>query len=338
MAEADRKRKERDSKSSVDELDTSTETEIVKAKQKKKNRRTEHKGNETTIAESETESQAPDTDIKNELHEINLKLAKMVTKDDSSLKDLIVSVIDQMKDSILQTIEKRVGILESHLFESQKENDRLKKEVRNLEQKLSEKVNDQNTKLTGMKATHVERINDIEQYGRRNNLVISGIQEATETKRNAEAKGETKEASRKVETANEIPEESMEKVISQLNSKLPGLNLKESEIDMCHRLGKNRSDKPRPIIVKFVSRMTKIKVLQRRKELQGTDLYINEDLTRINLSVLGTIKKKLHNGERLWTREGKLYLRNNNNFIRQIPFSEFKNWVGTEWESIIDKY
>ena len=47
-------------------------------------------------------------DIRKELKEINQKLSTVITKDDSSLKDAITDVINQMKDALLNTVEQKI--------------------------------------------------------------------------------------------------------------------------------------------------------------------------------------------------------------------------------------
>ena len=61
--------------------------------------------------------------------EINEKLSRVITKDDTTLKDAINEVINDMKGSILKSFVKRVELLESALFDTLAENDNLKKKV-----------------------------------------------------------------------------------------------------------------------------------------------------------------------------------------------------------------
>ena len=64
--------------------------------------------------------------IQHVLSVVQLKLSNVIAKDDNTLKDANIEVVNQMKDTILQNIEKRVGILENSLFDSQKEMKHLK--------------------------------------------------------------------------------------------------------------------------------------------------------------------------------------------------------------------
>ena len=91
-------------------------------------------------------------------------------------------------------------------------------------------------------------------------------------------------------------------VIARMNSEFPGLNLNKTDIDICHRLGRKQPQNSRPVIVKSVSRMLKQSIMRRKKELKGKNIYLNEDLTQCNRFIVGNIKRKLNEGERLWTR------------------------------------
>ena len=123
-----------------------------------------------------------------------------------------------------------------------------------------------------------------------------------------------------------------------LNSKIPGLDLQENDIDMCHRLGKPGITE-RPIIVKYVSRMKRNVLLRRRKELKGTQIYVNEDLTHLNRHVFKIIRKELEDPdrapERVFVREGKLFHKGKEGKVRPIPFSEYKDWLGIQWPALM---
>ena len=115
--------------------------------------------------------------IQHVLSVVKLKLSNVIAKDDNTLKDANIEVVNQMKDTILQYIEKRVGILENSLFDSQKENETLKKHVKDLEKALEERANKQKVETDRNKIKQLEKLNDLEQYGCRNNIIINGIDE-----------------------------------------------------------------------------------------------------------------------------------------------------------------
>lgn len=88
--------------------------------------------------------------------------------------------------------------------------------------------------------------------------------------------------------------------------------------------------KTKSIIVKYISRMKRNELLKRRKELKGTRIYINEDLTKINKLVFGIIRQDIQEPERVWVWEGKIFHKGVDQKIRQIPQRDYKLWIGPQ--------
>jgi len=86
---------------------------------------------------------------------------------------------------------------------------------------------------------------------------------------------------------------------------MPDLDIYEGDIDIAHRLGKADRANRRPIIVKLKSRMTKIRIMRRKKTLKGKNIYINEDPTRENQEVFICMRKKKEESvSSAWTQDG----------------------------------
>ena len=128
-----------------------------------------------------------------------------------------------------------------------------------------------------------EKINDLEQYGRRNSLRIFGVTE------------------KKNETLADI-----DKTVIQLAKESLNITLKEEDIDIAHRVGKVGVNKTRPIIVKFIRRNLRNKVLAARRRLKGSKKTIVEDLTIQNLKLYNTVRGH-SNVQQTWTRNGVVY-------------------------------
>ena len=168
-------------------------------------------------------------------------------------------------------------------------NDDLRSECESLKQKYAptqEKIKDHGTHL-----------NDIEQYLRVNNLEIVGVPEATENL--------TDEATL-LEIFNSIPD-------------LPE-PITEKDIDICRIIPSNRRDKKNVAICKFVSRKTKLSLLEAKRKTRNfkfadNDIYINEHLSPLNrhLFSLASRKKLENNLKFLWTKHDKVFLRKNEN-------------------------
>ena len=83
------------------------------------------------------------------------------------------------------------------------------------------------------------------------------------------------------------------------------LDIKQEEIDCCHRLPTHGS----PLIVKFVRHNIKAKVYASKRKLKGKGYIITESLTKKRLKCVKLLKK-LRDDKCLysyWTREGKIY-------------------------------
>ena len=80
----------------------------------------------------------------------------------------------------------------------------------------------------------------LEQYGRRNNLVISSIPDSVQ---------------------DSDPESTMTSILSDIN-----VNVESREVEECHRIGKSNNDSKKTII-RFVNRKYWKKALLNRKQL-----------------------------------------------------------------------
>ena len=70
-----------------------------------------------------------------------------------------------------------------------------------------------------------------------------------------------------------------------------GVSVTPNEVEIAHRLGQSRSDRPRPIIVCSHSRKVKSDVLMSRRKLKQTGISIGEDLTQANYRLLTRVKE-----------------------------------------------
>ena len=138
------------------------------------------------------------------------------------------------------------------------------KELQLENQRLRKKGNDLQKKIYSAE----KNINSWEQYGRRNNIEITGIPESVE---------------------NEKREETVVEVLNKID-----LNVSNNDIESCHRLGKQKN-KPRKTIIRFVNTKFAKKALLNRKGLKHADtsslgldsheVFINENLTRANSKI-----------------------------------------------------
>lgn len=130
-----------------------------------------------------------------------------------------------------------------------------------------------------------ERLGQLEQYSRRNCLLIHGMEEKA---------GE-----------NLLPT-----VVTMFKEKLQ-VEVKEHHIDRLHRIGPKRTTAEvtkkghRPIIVKFVSYVQRREVFINKRKLKGSKLVISESLTNERMILLKAAKEKFDK-EHVWTNDGKI--------------------------------
>ena len=94
-------------------------------------------------------------------------------------------------------------------------------------------------------------------------------------------------------------------VLKILNEKMENLNLTKNHIDISHRMGTQTNGTDRQIMVKFVSRITREKIMSRKKEMKGTNIFICEDLKRLNYRVLTSMHKNKNKDITILNKLGK---------------------------------
>ena len=175
--------------------------------------------------------------------------------------------------------------------------DTLVKQTKTLEtlSKDNKTLKEDNVKLKSDVKRLNDRLEDLEQYGRRNNVEIQGI---------PEARGEN-----------------LLHTITTLGVKM-GCKIEASDVDVVHRLPA-RNQEHKPIIVKFVRRTVKLDLLNNRSRLAqvtsqdfdststGNKVYVNENLTpyRKQLFYLARNKKKDSNYKYVWVKNGNVFMR-----------------------------
>lgn len=157
-----------------------------------------------------------------------------------------------LRSAIVGPLLEEVRQLKKSLVEKDKTIDALQSQISDLMEK--DKTIDA---LKSQVSDLVDKNDDLEQYTRRQSLRISGIPE-------------------------EASEDCLSKTLNALNDSLHlDPPLAPSDIDRIHRTGRPRTDnKPRAVLIKFVSYRQRQRVTDNRKELDGSDIYVNEDLTR----------------------------------------------------------
>jgi hypothetical protein len=158
------------------------------------------------------------------------------------------------------------------------------------------RMNNEVIKLSSELKKSKQEVNELEQYSHRNNLIIYGI---------PEDKGEN-----------------IQHVLRRLANALQFAEWSPSLVDAVHRMGKSNQSQPRPIIIKFVSRLVKEEFWIKRKvkrNLKATDLgfssensiYINESLTHANRELLRMtrVAARQKGYTQVWTSNCSIFVR-----------------------------
>ena len=211
---------------------------------------------------------------------LKTSLKKLITEDmlTTNLEKLRVDLKDNFKREI-EKVHEKVSDLEVRYTASEKIVTELRNKVSDLETKVDnledENVNlkrDRDKILDRLEATeyaikvNTTHTNDLEQYTRRNNIRIYGMED-----RNKD------ETSHETTTA----------VINFCQKHL-GVSLGRSDIDIAHRMGRYLDSGNRVVICRFVSRMDRDHVIKLRSKLKGTRYVIRDDLTNRNAKLLET--------------------------------------------------
>ena len=122
------------------------------------------------------------------------------------------------------------------------------------------------------------RVDELEQYTRINNIIITGL----ETKPRSYARAATRmtaggDTSEEDATSVEL------QVTAFLNSK--GIEIDSDNIEACHLLPRRHTTDKLAKIIRFANRKQKTELLKQGRRLKGSDVYMNEHLTKINAEI-----------------------------------------------------
>lgn len=183
----------------------------------------------------------------------------------------LMQVKEDIKSDILSDISPKIDEVNGKIFDLEQENSDLKKRVQALEK--ARQVEHDN--IESAKARAIEN----DQYARRSNILIFGLEEKTD-------------------------DDLIPQIKKTVEDKLK-IKLKKDDIEICHRMGQKALNKIRPIVTKFRYRDTKWDVMKARRSLKGTGITFSEDM----VSELQNLQKALekHPGvEASWAWNGKI--------------------------------
>lgn len=210
---------------------------------------------------------------------------------------------DPVDDFIRALSDKRVKELLGSIFDDQLKAALLEiEDLKRQNAQQSEQINDLVSELHVAQA----KIDDLEAYNRRDNLIITGLPLANL------AEAVTAAESSATMHVHEHAAVTERAVLALCQDKLE-VPITPADISISHRLRKKRgSIDPPAVIVRFTNRKTRDAVYAARKKLKKyreNAIYINEDLTK-NTAELFSQARKLVKQKRIasaWTSGGSVY-------------------------------
>lgn len=152
------------------------------------------------------------------------------------------------------------------------------------EEKIGMLEKDITTLKTEIEELKLEKDN-MEQYNRRNNIRIFGVQEKNQ--------------------------ENVLEVLQKLFTENLNSSVSTEDIEICHRVGTKIEKKARPILVKFKENSTRNKIYYSKKALKGTKIVIREDLSKKRIGLVKTAVEEFGH-KNVWTQNGRVYVFQNN--------------------------
>ncbi|XP_072170535.1 uncharacterized protein [Diadema setosum] len=130
---------------------------------------------------------------------------------------------------------------------------------------------------------HDNRLDEVEQYSRRDNVIMRGVPENDGESTNA--------------------------VVIDVAASA-GVAVSEADISTSHRVGRPQPNKMRPIVARFVRRDLRTQLLRSKRKLkdseQHKDIMIMEHLSPGRAKLLQAVKQD-ENTEKVWTIDGKVH-------------------------------
>ena len=230
--------------------------------------------------------------------QVDYKRAKQLLSISSSEGDImdindVRSLLKDMKDELKEEMKSMRELMVSEIVSG------FTKRIETLEVKV-EKLEKENQSLRERDSqidNFQSRLVEAEQYSRRSSIRLYG---------HPETEG--------------VREDCSSAVIKLFKTKL-GVPIKGEEIDACHRVGRKGMGRPRQIIVKFVRRETKEKVMRERRRLKNTGISVGDDLCHGYMQLINRLKADPRVTDQ-WVWMGKAFYKNKEGKINAIGHGE----------------
>lgn len=207
------------------------------------------------------------------------------------LKALSLEEADELRKALDTLMEQVMA-----LSEEQKEILTLTEEIKQLHLENSEK----DKRIAELE----RRLDELEQHSRINNVIVTGLKikprsyaRAVATDNNGGEPGEDDVSSTE------------QQVVAFLQSKSIAINA--DNIEACHPLPRRRKEETPAVILRFANRKHKSALLKQSRKLKGSDVYMNNHLTRMNGEIARKARqlKKQNKIQSTWVRNYKIFIK-----------------------------
>ena len=166
-------------------------------------------------------------------------------------------------------------------------------------------------------------------HSKKNNVIISGLDlqacsyaRATSGNDSVEANGTSSQSGGEFA--------GLRKKVTDFVNETMGVQLLTSDIIACHELPGRKYERVKPIIMSLINNAVKRDVMMGRKNLKGTRIYVNEQLTQQqqNAALFKKARdlRKHGNIDITWTYNGKVFLKKSQSVVVFI-FKSFSHYV-----------
>ncbi|CAF4548076.1 unnamed protein product, partial [Didymodactylos carnosus] len=110
------------------------------------------------------------------------------------------------------------------------------------------------------------------------------------------------------------------------------IDINKADISVSHRIGKinnSMGQRPRAIIVRFLRYRTRQIILRNKKKLER-GISINEDLTKLNLSIFKYARSKCVEKKRIYTSNGNVMYNDGNKRFHLLSIQHAKGLIDDE--------
>ena len=210
-----------------------------------------------------------------------VKLSQSLTT--AAINDAVAKAVIKLENDVVRPLQKQNELLKKVLDDKNKIITEKEEIIRAKDELLSQRA-DTIDNLEQNVSTLTNKLDDLEQYGRRCSLRMFNVPQP--------------------------PGESCTAAALKVINGVMGIPLSEDDVERCHNLGKANAKGNRPIIIKFKSYKSKFAVYEAKSKLKKNPnkIFVTEDLTRKNYSLVQKLVqlRKDNSIDSFWTYDGKI--------------------------------